>query len=192
MQSQINEYRPYLEYSLALLAVAVTAPIPSLEELETSWDSALSSIYTSTVRYLDSIITKINAVIASWQSMTQMLCGFVSGVSSGVSNAVQSVTPSAAGASNSLGYIFSTENLKNIGDLLKKESDKPVNQVGTAVVGAAATGGVLSGVGAASKLGQAGTKIKELFEMLKWIWNCRSRLCIRHSCIWPNPGYGWR
>lgn len=185
MQVQLNKYRPYLEYGLSLLSLSLLSPIPSLIDLGSAWELGLSAMYSTAGRYLDGIVDKINAVVSAFQNMTQMLGGFVSGISNGLSNAANTVKstvssaasgvkdwataslPSVSGLGSLFSSLFSGENFKNMGDYIGKEAQNPGNQVIAGVAGSALTGGALSGLGAASKLGQAGQSIKKLFEALK-------------------------
>jgi hypothetical protein len=75
MQTQLNAYRPYLEWGWTLIGLSTLSIIPNLEEARSAWSSALSNMLDTVQQKASSMISQINGVIAAWAAMQSAVSG---------------------------------------------------------------------------------------------------------------------
>ena len=155
------------------LAEMLVAVLETTQDTESAWNAALNSMAHTAATVAASIAASINTAISAINNLRAALGQQIqtptlqmpqspktqstqtrstqpqtnSGSGIGLKEFLQ-YTPSLEsmikGAKNAFGFAFSSEGLNAIGDLLKKELEKPENQAGLSIIGLFSGGGVLS------------------------------------------------
>jgi hypothetical protein len=153
MNNILNAVRPLLENGWWLIRNAIRLTIPALTDTQASWQTAMQAMATSVTQMAATVAAQIGHAL---NAINQLKSAFSFDIKM---PSVSSLLPSGDAFQKTFQNLFGSQNIQAGLDLIKKEWNKPENQVGLTLMS------LLSGGGAAAKGVQAGAK--GLLELLK-------------------------
>jgi hypothetical protein len=156
MNNVLNSVRPLLENGWWLIRNAIRLTIPALTDTQTSWQTAMQAMAASVTQMAATVATQIGHAL---NAINQLKSALSFDIKMPSLPSVSSLLPSGDAFQKTFQNLFGSQNIQAGLDLIKKEWNKPENQVGLTLMS------LLSGGGAAAKGVQAGAK--GLLELLK-------------------------